>query len=168
MKYDGWKPKGVDCKGFDYNRLAPSTLFEEDSCFLFDPNANKRVNKKKEVPFSCAMRAIVAKVLEFEQRLWPSFPRDMSTFRQVNECGRIQCEAKCGAEQAECRFMVSFRPITNTTSAKITSCYLNHDCKIGESIDYASINGDKLTGKKRRNNTDLKYVIASNLGVAQR
>ena len=63
MKYDDWKPKGVDCKGFDYNQLAPGTVFEEDSCFLFDPNSNKRVNKKKEVPSSSAMRAIVAKVL---------------------------------------------------------------------------------------------------------
>ena len=163
MKYDDWKPIGVDCKGFDYNQLAPGTIFEEDSCFLFDPNANKRVNKKKDVPSSSAMRAIVAKVLEFEQRLWPSFPRDMSTFRHMNkERGRIQCEAKCGAEQADCRFMVNFRPISNTTSAKITSCYLNHDCKTGQSIDYASINADQLTGKKRKNNTDLKYVIATN------
>jgi hypothetical protein len=115
MKNDDWKPKSVDCKGFDYNQLAPGTVFEEDSCFLFDPNANKRVNKKKEV------RAIVAKVLEFEQRLWPHFPRGMSTFKHMNkERGRIQFEAKCGAEQADCGFMVNFRPISNMVKRRKT------------------------------------------------
>jgi len=105
----------------------------------------------------------VAKIMEFELKIWPSLKKECYTFRYRNkERGHYSCQARCGEQQTKCRFMLNYRSIKNTSSAKISSCYLTHDCQTGNSIDYASVNSSKLTGKKRKNNMDIKFVVGSN------